>query len=77
MSISGYMRVGTADTYSNTVQTLDGQQVTLAKLQNELSSGLAINTPSDNPAGAATGIGGLQRSLGQFPGILFRPALFF
>ena len=64
MSISGYMRVGTADTYSNTVQTLDGQQVTLAKLQNELSSGLAINTPSDNPAGAATGERALTR-LGQ------------
>jgi len=52
MSVSGYMRVGTSTAYNNTLQNLDTQQVSLSNMQNELSSGLSITTPSDNPSGA-------------------------
>ena len=52
MSVSGYMRVGTSSAYNTTLQNLDSQQVNLTNLQNELSSGLSITKPSDNPAGA-------------------------
>src|SRR5271156_4554277 len=37
-----------------TTQTLNQTQSQLLTVENELSTGKAINTPSDNPAGAAT-----------------------
>ncbi len=47
------MRISTAGTYSTAATSMMGQQVDLAKLSAQISSGRRILTPSDDPAGAA------------------------
>ena len=54
-------RLGTATAYAYTLQNLQAKQVSLANLQNQLSSGLKINAPSDDPAGAAAAERALTR----------------
>ena len=54
-------RIGTSSAYAVTMQNLQAQQVSLVNLQNQLSSGLKINSPSDDPAGAAAAERALTR----------------
>jgi flagellar hook-associated protein 3 FlgL len=53
MTVSSTMRLGTANTYDNTLRNLTTRQTALSSLQEQLSSGKKINRPSDDPAGAA------------------------
>src|SRR5579864_1014618 len=50
------MRISTSQYFGMNVQTMDNQQSTLAQLYQQLSSGVAISTPSDNPVGAAQAV---------------------
>ncbi|WP_207005252.1 flagellar hook-associated protein FlgL [Trinickia mobilis] len=50
------MRIATSQIYNQSVQTMDNQQAQLAQLSQELSSGTALNTPADNPIGAAQAV---------------------
>jgi len=61
MSISTFNRIGTANAYAFTLQNLQGQQASLSNLQNELSSGKKITSPSDDPANAAAAERALTR----------------
>lgn len=47
------IRISTAGTYLTAASSMMGQQVDLAKLSAQISSGRRILTPSDDPAGAA------------------------
>ena len=53
MTVSSTMRLGSANTYDNTLRNLTARQAALSSLQEQLSSGKKINRPSDDPAGAA------------------------
>jgi len=53
MSIASFSRLGTASTYSSAISNLEQRQTNLANLQEELTSGLKITSPSDDPIGAA------------------------
>jgi flagellar hook-associated protein 3 FlgL len=53
MTASSISRLGTANTYDNTLRNLTTRQSALSSLQEQLSSGKKINRPSDDPAGAA------------------------
>ena len=53
MTVSSISRLGTANTYDNTLRNLTTRQAALSSLQEQLSSGKKINRPSDDPAGAA------------------------
>ena len=46
------MRLGSANTYDNTVQNLYTRQSDLSSLQEKLTSGKNVNRPSDDPTGA-------------------------
>ena len=61
MSLSSINRQGSATSYLTAVQNLQSQQASLTNLQNELSSGKKINSPSDDPAGAAAAERALTR----------------
>jgi flagellar hook-associated protein 3 FlgL len=50
------MRISTSQFMSMNVQTMDNQQAQLAQLYGEVSSGVSLNTPSDNPLGAAQAV---------------------
>jgi flagellar hook-associated protein 3 FlgL len=50
------MRIATSQFYSANVQSMDNQQAQLAQLNQEISSGTTINTPADNPLGAAQAV---------------------
>jgi flagellar hook-associated protein 3 FlgL len=50
------MRISTSQYLSMNVQTMDNQQAELSQLYGEISSGVALSTPSDNPAGAAQAV---------------------
>jgi flagellar hook-associated protein 3 FlgL len=50
------MRISTTQFQSMNVQTMDNQQAELAQLYGEISSGVSLTTPSDNPLGAAQAV---------------------
>lgn len=50
------MRISTTQYFGMNVQTMDDQQSTLAQLYQQLSSGVSLATPSDNPVGAAQAV---------------------
>ncbi|EQD60012.1 flagellar hook-associated protein FlgL, partial [mine drainage metagenome] len=47
------VRISTGTFYDNSIQAMNQQQSALLNTQLQLSSGKQINTPADNPAGAA------------------------
>lgn len=47
------MRVSTAHNYDNTVANLQQRQIDMANKQNQMTSGLRVNTASDDPVAAA------------------------
>ncbi len=61
MSITSFARMGSANAYDKTVAQLQIRQNTLSNLQETLSSGKKINTPSDDPTGAAQAERALNR----------------
>jgi flagellar hook-associated protein 3 FlgL len=61
MSATTFTRLGSANAYDNTVANLQARQNTLSNLQQSLSSGKKINTPSDDPTGAAQAERALNR----------------
>jgi flagellar hook-associated protein 3 FlgL len=50
------MRISTSEFLSTNVQAMDNQQSELAQLTAEISSGVSLSTPSDNPLGAAQAV---------------------
>lgn len=56
------MRLGTANTYDNTLANLTGRQTDLANLQEKLSAGKKVVRPSDDPTGAAQAERALTRT---------------
>jgi flagellar hook-associated protein 3 FlgL len=61
MSVTAFSRLGTANAYDNTLSNLTTRQNKLANLQESLSSGKKITTPSDDPTGAAQAERALNR----------------
>ena len=61
MSVTAFSRLGTANAYDNTLANLTTRQNNLANLQESLSSGKKITTPSDDPTGAAQAERSLNR----------------
>jgi flagellar hook-associated protein 3 FlgL len=53
MSVTSFARLGSANSYDNTLANLTTRQNNLANLQESLSSGKKITSPSDDPTGAA------------------------
>jgi flagellar hook-associated protein 3 FlgL len=53
MSVSSFARLGSANTYDNALRNLQTRQTSLANLQEQLTSGKKITSPSDDPTGAA------------------------
>lgn len=50
------MRISTSQYFGMNVQTMDDQQSTLAQLYQQLSTGVSLATPSDDPVGAAQAV---------------------
>lgn len=50
------MRISTSQYFGMNVQTMDDQQSQLTQLYQQLSSGVSLSTPSDNPVGAAQAV---------------------
>ncbi|HEV3425838.1 MAG TPA: flagellar hook-associated protein FlgL [Paraburkholderia sp.] len=50
------MRISTSQYLGMNVQTMDNQQSELSQLYGEISSGVSLSTPSDNPVGAAQAV---------------------
>jgi flagellar hook-associated protein 3 FlgL len=50
------MRISTSQYFGMNVQTMDDQQATLSQLYQQLSTGVSLSTPSDNPVGAAQAV---------------------
>ena len=61
MSVTSFARLGTANAYDATVANLTSRQNTLSNLQQSLSSGKKITSPSDDPTGAAQAERALNR----------------
>jgi flagellar hook-associated protein 3 FlgL len=61
MSVTSFSRLGTANAYDNTLSNLTTRQNNLANLQESLSSGKKITSPSDDPTGAAQAERALNR----------------
>ena len=61
MSVTAFSRLGSANAYDNTLANLTTRQNNLANLQESLSSGKKITTPSDDPTGAAQAERALNR----------------
>ena len=51
MSVTSFSRLGSANAYDNARQNLQNRQTNLANLQENLTSGKKITTPSDDPTG--------------------------
>ena len=49
MSVTSFARLGSANSYDNTLANLTTRQNNLANLQESLSSGKKITSPSDDP----------------------------
>jgi len=50
------MRISTSQIYQLNVSQMDNQQAQLAQLNQEISSGVSLQTPADNPLGAAKAV---------------------
>ena len=50
---TSFSRLGSANTYDNTLRNLNGRQTALSNLQENLTSGKKVVRPSDDPTGAA------------------------
>ena len=50
------MRIATSQIYSSSVATMDSQQAQLLQIQQQISTGVAISNPADNPLGAAQAV---------------------
>jgi flagellar hook-associated protein 3 FlgL len=61
MSVTAFSRLGSANAYDNTLANLTTRQNNLANLQESLSSGKKVTTPSDDPTGAAQAERALNR----------------
>lgn len=61
MAVTSFSRLGSANAYDNTIANLQTRQNTLSNLQQSLSSGKKINTPADDPTGAAQAERALNR----------------
>ena len=61
MSVTSFARLGSANSYDNTLANLTTRQNNLANLQESLSSGKKITSPSDDPTGAAQAERALNR----------------
>ncbi len=53
MSVTTFSRLGSSNAYDNALHNLQNRQTSLANLQENLTSGKKITTPSDDPTGAA------------------------
>lgn len=53
MSTPTFLRLGSANTYDNARSQLMARQVALSNLQEQLTSGKRVNSPSDDPTAAA------------------------
>ena len=61
MSVTSFARLGSANAYDNTLSNLTKRQNNLANLQESLTSGKKITSPSDDPTGAAQAERALNR----------------
>jgi flagellar hook-associated protein 3 FlgL len=61
MPVTNFSRLGSANAYDSTVANLQSRQNSLSNLQESLSSGKKVNTPSDDPTGAAQAERALNR----------------
>ncbi len=61
MSVNSFARLGSANTYDNTLVNLQTRQTDLANLQEQLTSGKKVTRPSDDPTGAAQAERALNR----------------
>jgi flagellar hook-associated protein 3 FlgL len=61
MTVTSFSRLGTSNAYDTTVANLQSRQNSLSNLQESLTSGKKINTPSDDPTGAAQAERALNR----------------
>jgi flagellar hook-associated protein 3 FlgL len=61
MTVTSFSRLGTANAYDSTVAQLQARQNSLTNLQEQLSSGKKVNTPADDPTGAAQAERALNR----------------
>jgi len=61
MSVNSFARLGTANTYDNTLRNLQTRQTELSNLQESLTSGKKVTRPSDDPTGAAQAERALNR----------------
>lgn len=50
------MRIATSQIYSSSVSTMENQQAQLLQIQQQISTGVAISNPADNPLGAAQAV---------------------
>ena len=50
------MRIATSQIYSTSVSTMENQQSQLLQVQQQISTGVAISNPADNPLGAAQAV---------------------
>lgn len=53
MSVTNFSRLGSANTYDNSVRNLQTRQTNLSNLQENLTSGKRVTRPSDDPTSAA------------------------
>jgi len=61
MSVASFARLGTSNSYDNTIANLQSRQNKLSTLQEQLTSGKKITSPSDDPTGAAQAERALNR----------------
>ncbi len=61
MTATTFSRLGTSNAYNSTIANLQSRQNSLSNLQESLSSGKKINTPSDDPTGSAQAERALNR----------------
>ncbi|NLP60954.1 flagellar hook-associated protein FlgL [Paraburkholderia sacchari] len=50
------MRIATSQLYSSSVATMENQQSQLLQTQQQISTGVSLSTPADNPLGAAQAV---------------------
>lgn len=61
MTTASFARLGTSNSYDNTIANLQSRQNKLSSLQEQMTSGKKITTPSDDPTGAAQAERALNR----------------
>ena len=50
------MRIATSQIYSSSLSTMENQQAQLLQVQQQISTGISLSTPADNPLGAAQAV---------------------